>query len=411
MAPEDKYRLEAFVTESDEAVTTVNRLAIPFLSIPELKEAFFLDDILMVETEGGTEGFTGLVNVNGHNYSLHNIERLGSIRVEDESGNVQACYLDASLNTRGYASQMLYIQQQFDVFSAEYNFRSAYFSDSSSYGMELRSRHDNGNWSIWIKVNLGVIPSKEARNNAKPLYSFFDNRAVNGVEVEFRPFIVNEEGEFKGVTLTAFLTDKPIQLTYDPDRAQNSCILANHEDNMQTYWINTRDILGSAFTTIYTDGQRSGVAPEGYYSNREFWYIVEGTQGKVTQEGNCSTAGITPEMFGYQFYNTDRDILEGWLAGSSGESIAHIYVNPDDEIIYNNYMDNGHPLFTNPSADGYYGLAIRKNTGGGLPAEPNYGAVFRVLNGKKQEKYEFVLPETPIQNKGNDRDAPLEEAE
>lgn len=49
----------------------------------------FLDDLLMVETEVGTEGFTVLVKLIGGNYNLHKVNRIGAIKLEDEAGNTQ----------------------------------------------------------------------------------------------------------------------------------------------------------------------------------------------------------------------------------------------------------------------------------------------------------------------------------
>ncbi|WP_316841304.1 hypothetical protein [Pedobacter gandavensis] len=361
----------------------------------KIKEKFYIDELLVIDDQQGNKAFLGMVkDIPGSlNYRMHATKR--QFKQQLVPSDINQPYIvmnDAGLNTLAFTSDVLDYKVQFDVFFAKYSYKSAYYVNTSSYGLEYRKNEGSG-YGPWQLVNQGYIPEKEVRNEISNTVYFTDNLGLNGgTTVEFRGITVNEEGEFRTESTVVKLTDKPIQLTYDGDRAQNSCVLANDSNNMDTYWIATRNILANGTTIIYTDANRGGVAPAGFYSNKEFWCKVEGDQGKVIMLGNCSTTGVLPQEFGYELYNSNRVAAEVNLSYALGAVSAFIYQNPSDTKWYKDYTNVSYPIFTNLAEDGFYGLAIRKNTGGGLPTEPNYGSILKVTDGFRGEKYEFPFP-------------------
>lgn len=354
---EENYRLEAIKTGDSTIVT--NRLAIPFMSKSELLETFHLDDVLMAETEGGTVGFTGLVNITGDKYALHNVSRIGSIKSENINGE-QTCYLDAGLNTLGIPTDSLVVSAQIDDFKVRADFISAFFVDTINVGVKYRINGQQG-YTEWFEKTENYFSSAgESFTIDIDLPFVMQSNTVMGDDVEYSLFITNAEGRYDDNNIKSKrVTLVPINLRFGSKNAP-----------LVTYWTNTQamvpadndrdgniDFPANEITRLYTEqlvpGNYQPASAGNYYLETvsDFYWVF----GSISNlDGtNYLLYGYNPDS-GQEGYQTFTFIAYG---ATSTVACRNASIRPSEIKVYRPFADT--KFYTSISfntliSDGYY---------------------------------------------------------
>lgn len=202
-APIIAYRPKSLFIDSKEHL--IAKLQVDYNT---MKSWFYLDELLTIELEDGTDGVIGLVTIDGANESLHNITtRGGSGRI----GNMRMLN-DGGINTRGDA-QIIEIKHTYKNFIAfKVSGKAAYYFDSAQIGLDLRESSES-----WGEANRKVIETDISKNTSitpqftviRPTLGDFETGIV-------RAFNLNDEGEYHSDSESITVGDESIKVVSSP---------------------------------------------------------------------------------------------------------------------------------------------------------------------------------------------------
>ncbi|RZJ82567.1 MAG: hypothetical protein EOO47_00015 [Flavobacterium sp.] len=211
-APSTAYLNKNINTISSTGQQVGNSRAVITDDATTLKQRFYLDDLLITKDADGVEGFTGLVNVNGIYYKMHNTSRIGSLR--SYKFGEQVNYTDAGLNTLAFAELITIKNTTANRIVLEYLLKSAYYDGTTNYGIQIKP---NGT-STWYDYPTYAT---QAANITTQTDRIFGTAYDTEILVNMRLFATNPEGTYYSDVINVTLT--PPAFSYFIDKRTNSC--------------------------------------------------------------------------------------------------------------------------------------------------------------------------------------------
>ena len=217
----------------------------------KILDIFKLDDFVTIQHSTVGKSFVGFINPSGTNALYHNSTRYSRGRVgKDAIGYI--LLNDAGLNTLGICETQSNILKYANLVLNNAFFRSAYYLDSTSFG--LKYKVNNGNWVVAPNQNLneGAQPNL----NKKLTYSsplVFYPPAEKGDNIQVKAYIENAEGLFEGNVINFIAEDSIVQVDaifrIDPQSSSG--------ETPVDFWMLSEQY--AALGTLTDQGQQSGL--------------------------------------------------------------------------------------------------------------------------------------------------------
>jgi hypothetical protein len=362
-APSTAYLNKNINTISSTGQQVANSRAIPTDDATTLKLRFHLDSLLITKDADGNEGFTGLVDVSGVNYKMHNTGRIGSLRAFN-NGESQVNYTDAGLNTLATAGIIDIFNRATNYFKVHTQFKSSFYDNSTQRGYQYRV--NGGAWESYTTSST-IIPANTSIDPLEIVTTAYETMPAN---IELRPWVTNPEGTFIGEAIS-FEGQLPIY-SYATEKRGNPCdvgsgVPTNLWMRKDTY----QRIDGSEVTTsegltglrAYQDSEFGQPADAGYYallsptdSNKIFQVD---TTGQFTSYVICIPDTPDPSILTigiYKYFNGNEYYATAQLTGSIQTFDIHItghlgaFANGSGELLS---QGDGSFSLTIPAGQGY----------------------------------------------------------
>lgn len=190
-APSNAYRTKTVRLQKESEVTHL--LAILQVDKATHLDRFYLDDILAVRLEDGTEGVIGIVNEGSNNFYMHNTSRHGSGR----HGSEGIWLNDGGLNTldKTLLGSNGFLTLWANYMRAHLEVKASWYNNTTAYGFEFKKPAD----SVWTRVALSpaVIPQKTTLSQNWRLPAGFE--PLTNYQIRF--FNTNAEGTWINPTI------------------------------------------------------------------------------------------------------------------------------------------------------------------------------------------------------------------
>lgn len=275
MAPEEAY-IEKKLSTLADGVSTEHRAAVVDPDIEQMKERFFLDDVITLDG-----GIIGLCRVDGPKYKLHAAERLGTVKKyrEIEPGNgewrIYNAYRDAGLNTYADVKSQSVEVNQIDNFIVKGDFKSAFYNPNQTVGARYRIAYDGdmnyGEWFDDSAVDTSDIAAAGSEFSLSfKLTSVIFTRVGFNSKIQFQLYATNEEGRYYFPAMGL----SPVTLIVLQLRTQsspNGVVVTYYVNNLYFYTVN--DTASPATVTrLYKSA--TGL-PNSYVPESGTFYDVE----------------------------------------------------------------------------------------------------------------------------------------
>nr|WP_294897864.1 hypothetical protein [uncultured Pedobacter sp.] len=263
-----------------------------------IKTLFYLDAVLVADNGAGSSGFVGMVKIGGANYIRHASARRSKTVLQNASADQFILLNDAGLNTLGDATNASVPVPLVGVVSGSdvlikvlADFLSAYYVDTTDYGVEYLYKTTGSIGGSYIAVSAGTLAQATA-STAKDFYlSGFDRANITpDNKLYVRPYLTNPEGKFIGteISVSIMAAYQVVKSDYSYEGVLAACSHPGSGTTMTVYSERGDFNIGD---TLYLDAQKTTTAPAASYGfeiySSEPKFVGVNSSGVITDFGYC----------------------------------------------------------------------------------------------------------------------------